>query len=229
MMSDRLWYAAYGSNIDRGRFECYLTGGQPEGATRVYPGCRDREPDPVARPLTLTGEMYFGWNSTVWGGGIAFFDGDRAGSVLAQGYLVTRRQFSDILAQEMRRPPGVDIDIDAAITLGSNSIGDGRYEKLLHCGDLDGHPILTFTSDKPQDPNAPSAGYLRTILRGVVESHRLDPADAARYLAARPGAEGWAIESIAALAQPATGERGEHADRAAASGVRPHRNRAIET
>ena len=46
-----LWYAAYGSNLARDRFETYLSGGRPDGAARHYPGARD--PSLVKRTVTV--------------------------------------------------------------------------------------------------------------------------------------------------------------------------------
>jgi len=37
-----VWYAVYGSNLLRKRFDCYIQGGKPKGAAKDYPGCRDR-------------------------------------------------------------------------------------------------------------------------------------------------------------------------------------------
>lgn len=69
-----VWYAAYGSNLDRDRFLTYLGGGRPPGATRTYPGARDRRPPANDRPLLLPGALFFAWESPTWGGGIAFYD-----------------------------------------------------------------------------------------------------------------------------------------------------------
>jgi hypothetical protein len=69
-----LWYAAYGSNLARDRFENYLSGGRPVGATRHYPGARDSSPPIDDRPLLLPGRLFFAWESPTWGGGIAFYD-----------------------------------------------------------------------------------------------------------------------------------------------------------
>ena len=101
-----LWYAAYGSNLARDRFENYLSGGRPVGATRHYPGARDSSPPIDDRPLLLAGRLFFAWESPTWGGGIAFYDPDGEGTVYARAYRITAEQFSDLAAQEMRRDPG---------------------------------------------------------------------------------------------------------------------------
>src|SRR5689334_10989150 len=108
---DLVWYAAYGSNLDPDRFGCYLRGGRPPGATRDYPGTRDRSPAREVRAAELPGRLVFAWDSPTWGGGIAFYDPDGVDSVLAAAYLLTRRQFADVLEQEMWREPGAEHDL----------------------------------------------------------------------------------------------------------------------
>lgn len=207
---NKLWYAAYGSNLHRPRFECYLAGGRPPGADRDYPGCRDRTPVGGPRSLTLPVEMYFGWHSRVWDGGICFLDPDvsaEPAGIPAVGYLVTGRQFADIVAQEMRREPGDSVDVGPALRTGRHALGPGRYETLLHCGDLDGYPILTFTSGQRIDGSAPSAAYLRTVLAGLIDGCGLSPAAAVEYLAGRPGVGHWSTSRIADLLAGGTDRR----------------------
>ena len=86
MMTRRVWYAAYGSNTDAARFDCYLRGGCPEGGARTYPGCRDASPPADTRALWLPGSVYFAGTSSVWGGGTAFYDPHTAGPVAARGW-----------------------------------------------------------------------------------------------------------------------------------------------
>lgn len=100
-----LWYVAYGSNLHRDRFLCYLAGGRPAGAARTYTGCRDPRPPAADRPVLLPGGIYFAQTSPVWGGGVAFYDPSLPGLAPARAYLLTTGQFSDVLAQEMRRAP----------------------------------------------------------------------------------------------------------------------------
>lgn len=180
-----IWYAAYGSNLARDRFEAYLTGGRPAGASRTYPGARDPSPPVDDRPLLLPGRIFFGWESPTWGGGIAFYDNAGDGTVYARGYRITRQQFCDLAAQEMRRDPGVDLDLTRVLTERSHSYGPGRYETMHLVGELDGLPVLTFTApaDHGLRPNTPAAAYVATILRGLQECHGLRDGQAHSYLA----------------------------------------------
>src|SRR5262245_47282713 len=106
---DPVWYLAYGSNLSAARFTCYLRGGRPPGALRSYEGCRDRSPAARDVGLRLPGRLTFGGVSTVWGGALAFHDRRAEGSLAARAYLVTFGQFSDVVAQEARRPVTGDL------------------------------------------------------------------------------------------------------------------------
>jgi len=108
----QVWYASYGSNMSAERLACYLAGGCPPGATRSYPGARERTLPTDVRPLELAGCVYFAWHSATWGGGIAFYDPEGPGSSVGRAYRLTIGQLSDVLEQEMHREPGVDHDID---------------------------------------------------------------------------------------------------------------------
>ncbi|WP_231591258.1 histone deacetylase [Saccharothrix sp. ST-888] len=202
---ERVWYAAYGSNMHLARLAYYLTGGCPPGTTRIYPGCRDRSGPERATPILLRGELYFALESRTWTGGMGFFDPLRGGEMPARAYLLTVSQFSDIVAQEMRRSPGTDLELSGALTDGHAELGPGRYEILVCPGALDGYPILTCTVSWRRARaklNRPSAAYLRHLAAGLTEAHGWDLARIADYLSTRPGAAGsWSAAEIAALCE----------------------------
>jgi hypothetical protein len=185
----QVWYASYGSNLSRDRFLHYLGGGQPEGASRTYPGARDRSAPADDRALTLPGEMFFAWESPTWGGGIAFYDADSAGPTLARAYLVTEQQFADVAAQEMHRRPGEDLDLAHVLEHSRHDLGPGRYEALHLVGELGGLPVLTFTAPDPTalQGNPPVAAYLAMLVAGLREAHGLGDAEIVDYLAGRRG------------------------------------------
>ncbi|MCF3173329.1 histone deacetylase [Streptomyces sioyaensis] len=206
----RLWYAAYGSNMHRERLTAYLAGGRPPGGLRTCPGCRDPRDPTRTVPLMLPGLLYFATESQVWTGGRAFYDPGPARAAGAgrpelpcRAYLLTTGQFSDIVAQEMYREPGEDLDLTQVLTHGRARIGPGRYETLVCAGTLDGYPVLTCTAPWSSDDvalNAPSAAYLRHIGAGIVAAHDWSVHGTARYLAGCPGAAGhWTAGEIAAL------------------------------
>jgi hypothetical protein len=195
--SDLIWYAAYGSNLDPARFDVYLYGGRPDGGNRDYPGIRDAAAARQTRPTVLPGDVVFGWESPTWGGGVAFFDAEASGEVPATAYLLTRRQFSDVVDQEMWRHPGSDHDFAEVLSAGRSALGPGRYETVHRVGDLDGHPVLTFTADVLPALNAPSGAYLATMVRGLRAVHGLSDDEIADLLLARPGMRpDWDEESV---------------------------------
>ncbi|WP_175582642.1 histone deacetylase [Nocardioides guangzhouensis] len=201
----RVWYVAYGSNLGRARFQCYLSGGTPAGGQREYAGCRDPSVPDRITVLDVPGRLVFGGESGVWGGGMAFYDADGAGRVACRAYLVTAEQFADVAAQEMRRPPGGEFARDLAGLLPDvdlvHAMGPGRYETVARLGEQDGAPMFTVTHDDVAglEPTAPTAPYLWSIACGLREAHGWTAARIGAYLAGVPGAAGaWTAGEIAA-------------------------------
>ena len=198
-----VWYASYGSNMDTARLRYYLAGGTPPGGLRAHPGARDARPPRESRGVVVPGEVYFAQTSTLWGGGIAFYDQARPGVAAMRAHLLTIGQFSDVAAQEMRREPGVDLDLSGVLAGGRDELGPGWYETLQHLGDLEGHPLLTFTAPWSADDlpsNAPTAPYLRMLARGLASGHGWEPAEVSAYVSQLRGARGeWPHRSISAL------------------------------
>lgn len=196
-----VWYASYGSNLSPRRFGCYLRGGTPVGASRAAPGARDASPPMDERAAVLPGSVVFGGESPTWGGGVAFLDAGADGEALARAYLITEGQFADVAAQEMHRDPGADLDLGDVLERGRQTLGPGRYETLHLVGELDGHPVLTFTAPDPDaiPANRPSRAYLVTMARGLRRTHGLGVGDVVDYLLGRPGMSGWDAEDLASL------------------------------
>lgn len=177
------------------------------GTTRNYSGFRNSRPPRRTRPLMLPGSVYFGGESGVWGGGMAFYAPEApAGwprTAAARGYLLTAGQFADLVAQEMHRPAHGDLDLSRVLRDGRDELGPGRYETLVHLGDLDGHPILTCTA--PGDPaivelRAPSARYLGMIASGLHRTFDWPATRVSEYLTALPGIEGvWDRDELEAV------------------------------
>ena len=199
----RLWYVAYGTNLSRARFRVYLHGGRPVAGARDYPGARDPVAPERDFPLMIPGGIRFVGVSSVWGGGLAVYDPQGGGEVAARAYLITPEQFVDVLAQEMRLPPVLDLDLTSVQRSRWHSYGPGCYQTVAALGVRDGLPMLTFTSADPyaRPDNPPSEDYLRTMVGGLRESHGWTSARIGRYLSACPGAAGaWSAESVEALA-----------------------------
>jgi hypothetical protein len=199
----QVWYTSYGSNTHLDRLAFYIAGGRPPGASRTYPGCRDRRAPTESVAVEIEGALYFATESPVWTGGRAFYDPVAPGRVLARAHLVTAGQFSDIAAQEMYREPGSDLDLAEVLHSGRSSLGGGRYETLVCPGAMDGVPVLTFTAPWGIDDvawNSPSAAYVRYLSTGLLEAGAWDVDTIASYVAACPGTAGtWDACEIADL------------------------------
>ncbi|MEQ8841760.1 MAG: hypothetical protein RIB98_12345 [Acidimicrobiales bacterium] len=199
-----IWYVAYGSNCRRERFEAYLTGGRADGATRQENGARDPRPPARSEPFWFPHGVRFVGNSAKWGGGgVAFLDHEPGGRAPGRRYLITRGQFDDVAAQESRRA-ATPMPVDQLVAGSVTALGDGFYDGLLAFPPIDGIPVVTFTSPRPptsRPPNPPSAPYLGTILRGLLEVHDEPVESLVAALMAAPGiAAGWTTAEVVALA-----------------------------
>jgi hypothetical protein len=213
-----VWYAAYGTNLRRERFRCYLEGGRPEGALRDYPGCRDRSRPRDEVALSFRGRLAFGGESSAWTGAMAFVEDSAAGTVWARGYLVSVEQLSDVIAQEIRLAPGRDLTAEVVANGGLHRLGPGRYDRLVSLGHRDGCPVVAVTAARVPPPSAPAQAYLWSMAAGLRDTHGLSAPEVAAYLASAPGVRpSWASEDLLAIAT--TSSRAKPARTAAARRV----------
>lgn len=200
-----VWYAAYGSNVDRQRFLAYLTGGPVAGGAGLQGGARDPTPPQDERPYRFSRPVRFALHSRRWDGAIALLDHQVAApGALGRRYLITTAQLADVVAQENRRPT-TDLPLAELTRDEIHALSDRTYDGLLLVDHDDGVPVVTFTS--PRDPigltaAAPSAAYLGTIASGIRATHDMAIGDVARWLHSAPGvAPEWSIERIETLMQ----------------------------
>ncbi|MZP30103.1 hypothetical protein GTO91_10330 [Heliobacterium undosum] len=189
-----IWYVGYASNLCWERFECYIIGGKPTGGNRHNPGCRNQEPPLLKTAIRIPYPMYFARNSQQWNGGIAFIDHERnvVKCTLARGYLITRQQFDDVVAQENSLGRGTySVDIESIIQKGNGDLSKGLYSRIVYLGHKDDYPMLTFTSPKPMNSEVisePSKAYLGVIWKGLRESYPdLSREELLHYLNGLPG------------------------------------------
>ena len=200
--ADLVWYVADGSNLASDRLRCYLVGGRPHGALRTYAGARDPRDPQRARGVELPGGIVFAGQSTAWTGGMAFYVPGPVGTVAARAYLLTLEQTNDLVAQEIRRPPGGDLGLVAERPDASVPLGGSAYDVALRVGDIEGRPAVTITSTRSLQSTRPSPAYLRWICRGLHETFDWSPERIAGYLAPFAGVrDGWAREDLVALAE----------------------------
>ena len=144
----KVWYASYGSNLYGDRFNCYIDGGSPNGGKTQYAGSRDKTAPEGSIPVALPGTVHYAGDSSVWSGGVAFLDETTPGRSLGRAYKISAEQFDDVVSQESNSsapPDGTKVDTLATIAHG-RSVGNGVYGTLVHVGDYQGAPVMTFTS-----------------------------------------------------------------------------------
>lgn len=180
-----VYYLSYGSNLSHKRFFCYIHGGQPEGNSHTYEGCRNTLLPHLSFGVKFDAALYFSGHSTTWGdGGVMFADFAQPGESLGRAYRITLEQFCDVAAQESHLPIGsVDFDWDELLSNGFIE-GDGQYGTLVLVGYLHGLPVLTFTNakgvqDKPLNP--PSVAYRKVIATGLEETFQMNDAEIEDY------------------------------------------------
>lgn len=198
---NEVWYACYGSNIREERFLCYINGGTPSGALRNFTGCSDKSQPRKSRTIRIDHEMYFAKKSPTWnGGGICFLKPkkDISANTLGRTYLINSGQFIDLVKQELKFEGDLVIDFEELVKNGNyNCMSDGRYGLLLYLGEIDGAPVVTFTSEifLEGEINQPDQEYLLTIIRGLRDIYDIKDPEILDYLRAKKGIKGWDIEN----------------------------------
>ena len=196
-----VWYACYGSNIREERFMCYINGGTPPGALRNFTGCSDKSKPKDSKPFRIDHEMYFAKKSPTWnGGGICFLnpEKDSSANTLGRTYLINSSQFIDLVRQELKFEGEIVIDFDELVAQGQyNCMTDGRYGLLLYLGEIEGKPVVSFTSEVflEDEINPPDEAYLSTIINGLREIYNLDQAEILAYFKNKTGIKGFVIEN----------------------------------
>lgn len=191
----KVWYASYGSNLYTDRFNVYIEGGSPNGGRTTYLGARDKTPVAATIPVALPGNVHYAGDSHVWTGGVAFLDTEAGGKSLGRAHLITAAQFDDVVFQESNAgdaPDGSKVDLNATVANG-RQVGAGLYGTLVHVGDYQGAPVVTFTS--------PFA--TRDALRGdmvITDSGHLAPSST-RGAAQAAQAQTQAVEDAKAAAE----------------------------
>lgn len=170
-----LWYASYGSNISKTRFECYITGGRPTGSARDYEGCSNKTLPLNQFVFTTPRELYFAKRSKSWSnGGVGFITSNEVPDSLTicKAYLIRVDQFIEVALQESRGLTREHFDFQKCYKDGYYEMNcKSWYGLLLFLGLEEGYPIFTFTSCKAlnSEINKPNEHYLLTIITGFKE------------------------------------------------------------
>ena len=212
----RIWYASYGSNLFEERFNVYIQGGSPPGSTKKYEGCTDKTPAKSNIPVRFQGaSTHFALTSSVWqGGGVAFVDQDEKKSTFSFGraYDISVEQFDQVVGQEngVKGSKCKPVDLTEVLETQRSITGPGYYETLIHIGDYQGAPVLSFTAPfSAQDAvaqrgqmvtkaktvdirtNKPSPAYLRMISNGLEETFKMNTGQRADILRGCAGASAY--------------------------------------
>lgn len=194
-LQDKIWYACYGSNILEERFICYIKGGRPKGAQTEYKGCTDKTLPSDNEDFYICSELYFARESTNWeNGGVAFIrtSFEPQASTIGRLFLITKGQLIDVARQETKTETELTIDFEKAVTDGSFIFKrPSWYGNLLYLGHQREYPIFTLTNENDLQPSTrPSKSYLKTICKGIKESHNFDNKTIFEYLRNKQGIKG---------------------------------------
>lgn len=193
---NKVWYASYGSNLRMERFLCYIRGGQPEGNSNVYEGCRDQTLPEKSKGFYIERPLYFAKESKGWNnGGVGFISNsfDDITQTLSRMHLITKEQFIDLVKQETMSGGNIKINFDECKRKGSLIVEDPPwYGRLIYLGEDDNHPIFTFTAkeDLTNQINRPDESYLKTIIEGIKETFPLNAIGICDYLLPLEGVKG---------------------------------------
>lgn len=198
-----LWYAAYGSNVNRTRFLEYIRGGTSRFNRATYPGCRNPQ-DPIRDyALAISRELYFARMSNVWAGAVAFVRPEASRSqTLGRAYLITDEQFVDLACQENGRRPGdpeMQLHYDYARHHPESHFGPDParptgsaplwYGRILLLGTRESWPVFTITAEWSgyADINPPARAYLKCIADGIRQLGRISEKALVEYFISKVG------------------------------------------
>ena len=199
-----LWYAAYGSNVNRERFLEYIRGGTSRFNGTRLPGCRNKQ-DPVRDyALAVNHELYFARMSDAWGGGVAFVQPAPSRSqTLGRAYLITEEQFLDLACQENGKRPGdpemafdyrfaeenAQSYFNPADPTRPSGQGGLWYGRVVRIGTRESWPVFTMTAewDGYADVNPPSRGYVTCIAAGIRQLGRISEGALVEYFLGKVG------------------------------------------
>mgnify|MGYP003695111303 FL=1 len=181
----RVWYVAYGSNVNEQRFLRYLLGDSD------HVGARDATPPRRSKWTTAPLQLRFAGESQRWGGGVCFVDPDPLATAYVRAWDITAQQFEDVFAQENRRAIGEPFHWPTVMH-SATMIGTSWYAQILPVqlpSIADDQPALTFTWTTRFPLNAPAPAYRDTITSGLADHPDLSPVHIADYLNASIEAE----------------------------------------
>jgi hypothetical protein len=187
-ISNMIWYACYGSNMNFNRFLKYIKGGQliVNGETKEYKAClTDKLPPRQSEPYLINRRFFFAKESKTWNKhGVGFISNKRnkKSKTLGKLYLISKAQFSHLFAQENGRGAS-KIDYENLLSNGILDFDYNFYNRIVILNkDYKGYPILTFTNKSTLPTNKPHFEYAQLIKNGLMLTHNLTSQEAIDYL-----------------------------------------------
>lgn len=115
-----VWYAAYGSNINKSRFMRYIN------------RCKDKTEPLDYKAYTIHHDIYFASESRIWEHkGVAFLDCSKSGMALGRIYKIKKTQFDEIFEMEVSKYNEIvklgELDGTSVLTFTSSCV---RKDKL---------------------------------------------------------------------------------------------------
>lgn len=189
-----VWYACYGSNMDLTRFMKYIEGGVliVNGKTKEYDRCLIDPAYPrLAEPYIIHRRFYFARESGTWDThGVGFISNkvNKRSLTYAKLYLISKHQFKHLFEQENDKKP-CTINYEELQKNKKQDFNYSRagnewfYGRILQLeDDYQGHPVLTFTTQRFLKQNKPMEQYVQLISDGIQDTHDLAPENIAEYL-----------------------------------------------
>ncbi|MBU9713132.1 hypothetical protein [Evansella tamaricis] len=188
-----VWYASYGSNMNKQRFLCYIQGGTPKGSDKAETGCRDHSLPVDEKAYVMNYQMVFAKKSKRWQDqGVAFIGlkKDEDIRTYSNMYLITEEQFIDVVSQENHGIEDLILNLGEVRQLGSKVFRDSWYGNIVYLGEDAGYPIFTFTHPEELEYveiRKPSPAYLKTIINGLKNDLDLSDGEIFTYISKLPG------------------------------------------
>ena len=123
-MEDYVWYFAYGSNIMKERFLCYITGDSFKWRSGDSgDGCTNKDLPQDSKEYKINYTLYFAHNAPCWNNqGVAFISPKETPGheILGRVWKITKEQFKEILME-------MDSEMKSFAEQVRKKIKGGRY------------------------------------------------------------------------------------------------------
>jgi hypothetical protein len=180
-----IWYACYGSNLDKDRFLCYIKGGTPKLAKKSNGPCTNQADPEDVKPYKIPCQLYFAGYSSNWSSPVAFIKPikNEINCTLGRAYLIDLEQFGEIIIQENRlnisKYKTYKLEILNLLKLDILKSWIFQFNGLYNCvlrlpsPISSNYPTFTFTNPKTTDLKfkKPESKYRQTMINGLMDTY----------------------------------------------------------